>query len=99
MKYLEHESDFELIIKNGTVLVDFYATWCAPCQYLSPVLEELEKEMPEVTIVKVDIDKFDNLTRRFAVMSVPTIMIYKEGKVQNTSVGFLEKEAIKDLLN
>ncbi|MBQ3511779.1 MAG: thioredoxin [Bacilli bacterium] len=98
MKYIEKENEFEEIIKNEKVLVDFYATWCGPCQLLSPILEELEKENKELTIVKIDVDKNENLARKHGVMSIPTIEIYNKGNLVNKQVGLLSKEELEDLL-
>lgn len=98
MKYIEKENEFEEIIKNEKVLVDFYATWCGPCQLLSPILEELEKENKELTIVKIDVDKNESLARKHGVMSIPTIEIYNKGNLVNKQVGLLSKEELEDLL-
>lgn len=98
MKYIENENEFEELIKKGKVLVDFYATWCGPCQLLSPILEEIEKENKEVTIVKVDVDKNESLARKHGIMSIPTIEIYDKGNLVDKQVGLLSKEEIEDLL-
>ena len=84
--------------KKEYMLVDFYATWCGPCQMLSPILEELEKENKELTIVKIDVDKNETLARSHGVMSIPTIEIYKKGTLTNKQIGYLSKEEIQDLL-
>ena len=75
MNYLENVDDFEKLIKEGDVLVDFFATWCGPCKMLSPVLEEIAEKFPRIKVVKVDIDQFDDLTRAHGIMSVPTIEV------------------------
>ena len=98
MKYIEKETEFEEIIKNEKVLVDFYATWCGPCQLISPILEELEKENNEVTIVKVDVDKNENLARQHGIMSIPTIEIYSKGNLIDKQIGLLSKEELEDLI-
>lgn len=98
MKYIEKENEFEEIIKNEKVLVDFYATWCGPCQLLSPILETLEKENKELTIVKVDVDKNESLARKHGVMSIPTIEIYNKGNLVDKQVGLLSKEELEDLI-
>ena len=98
MKYIENENEFEELIKKGKVLVDFYATWCGPCQLLSPILEEIEKENKEVTIVKIDVDKNESLARKHGIMSIPTIEIYDKRNLVDKQVGLLSKEEIEDLL-
>ena len=98
MKYIENETEFNELINNKLVLVDFYATWCGPCQLLSDVLEDLEKENKDLTIIKVDVDKNEQLARKHSVISIPTIEIYKNKQLINKEVGYLSKEEIKDLL-
>ena len=98
MKYIEKNEELDELIKNDLVLVDFYATWCGPCQLLSPILEELEKENKDLTIVKIDVDKAEKLARSHGVMSIPTIEIYKKGDLKNKQVGYLSKEELQDLL-
>lgn len=98
MKYIEKEEEFEQVIKNELVLVDFFANWCGPCQMLSPVLEELEKENKELTIVKIDVDKNESLARKHGIMSIPALEVYKEGNLISKQVGYLSKEELKDLL-
>lgn len=98
MKYLEKEQDFDTLIKEELVLVDFYANWCGPCQMLSPILEELSKTHKNLNIVKVDVDKFQNLARKYGIMSIPTIKIYKNGTLTKESVGYLDLEELETLI-
>ena len=98
MKYLKNENEFKNQIETGTVLVDFYADWCGPCQLLGKELEKLETRSNEVKILKVDTDKFQNLAREYKILSIPTIMIYKDGKCVNTTTGYLTKEELENLL-
>ena len=88
MNYLENTDDFEALIKEGDVIVDFFATWCGPCKMLSPVLEEIALKFPRIKVVKVDIDKFDNLTRSHGIMSVPTMEVYIDGTLVKKEVGY-----------
>ena len=88
MVYLKNEQEFDKLISKGDVLVDFYATWCGPCQMLRPVLEELSDHFERVTVVKVDIDEFSELTKKHGIMSVPTMEIYKDGKLVKKEVGY-----------
>lgn len=98
MKQIENEQEFEELIKNDLVLVDFYATWCGPCQMLAPVLEELSKENQKLTLLKVDVDKNESLARSHGIMSIPTLEIYKKGTLVSKKVGFMSKEELEDLL-
>ena len=95
IKHLENESDFESLIKEGVVLVDFYAEWCGPCKMMGKVLEEL----PEVNIVKVNTDEFQNLAMKFGVMSIPTLVFFKDGVEVKKEIGFKDKATILNLLS
>lgn len=77
---------------KGTVLVDFWAAWCGPCRMLAPILEQLAEEHPEIRIAKVNVDEQPQLGNKFNIMSIPTVMIFKDGKLVNTSVGLRPKE-------
>jgi len=94
-----NEENFNELIKNGEVLVDFFATWCGPCRMLGPVLEELNSDRIGVKIVKIDVDECPNLARNFGVMSVPTLFLFKDGKEVSKQNGFMPKEALLDWIN
>lgn len=99
MIHLKEENKFDELIKKPLVLVDFYATWCGPCQLLAPVLEEVEKEVKDLEVVKIDVDEFPNIARRFGIMSIPTLIAFKNGKQHKTSLGYISKDEIKKLLD
>lgn len=84
----------EVINEGGVVFVDFYATWCMPCKTMSPIIEEIAKEHKEVKFVKIDIDKNEELAIKYNVMSIPTMIIMKNGEVTKTFVGVTNKENI-----
>lgn len=94
LKYLENES-FNEIINQDKVLVDFYAEWCGPCKMLTPVLERLRDSFE---IVKVDVDKHFDLAKEYGIMSVPTLIIFKNGKVVKQMIGFMGYDELKDEL-
>ena len=98
MIILEKEEDFNGLTKEGTVLVDFFATWCGPCKMLSPLIDEVAKEDENLKVIKVDVDQFDNLSMSNGIMSIPTLEVYKDGQLVKTNVGFIDKNAIKDLV-
>lgn len=98
MIYLKEEKEFEVLTKEGLVLVDFYADWCGPCQMLTPVLEELAKKNKELKIVKINVDDFQQLAVQNKVLSIPAIKIYKDGKLVNQTVGYQELEDLETLL-
>lgn len=81
------------------VLIDFWAPWCAPCRMVSPIVDEVaEEKKDEVKVLKVNIDEEPELAAQYNVMSIPTLMVMKGGKVVNTIVGMRNKQAILDLL-
>lgn len=95
------KADFEskVIKSDKPVLVDFYADWCGPCQMMAPIIDEITKELDgKASIYKVDVDREHDLANDFQVMSIPTILIFKEGKVSKQFVGAASKsDLIKEL--
>jgi thioredoxin 1 len=98
MIHLEKEEDFNKYIKEDKVLVDFYATWCGPCQLISPIVEEVVKGNENIKVIKIDVDKFPELSRKYGIMSIPTLMVFSKGKEVKKHIGYLEKEGIESLL-
>lgn len=86
------DENFKDLIKEGTVLVDFYATWCGPCKMQGEVLKKLEED---VKIVKIDVDEHTELAKEFGVMSIPTLILFKDGEVVNKNVGFTPESVIR----
>lgn len=83
--------------KKGTVVVDFFATWCGPCKMLSPVYKSLGEEMKDsAEFLKVDIDQSMELAQRFTVTTVPTVIVFKDGKEMDRLVGFIPKNNLKE---
>lgn len=95
VKKLTSNDDFYKIIEKGTWLVDFSATWCGPCRMLEPVLEEFGKDNQ---VLQVDIDEFIELTTSFGIMSVPTLIVFKDGKKVTQDVGYKSLEEIIELV-
>lgn len=98
VKHLESSEDFTDLVKEGKVLVDFYADWCGPCKMLSPIVDEVAKEMNEIKVVKVNVDEAQDLAMNYQVMSIPTLVVIKDGKEAKRSVGLIDKSEIKNLV-
>ena len=96
IKYLNENEKLIEVITNNITVVDFYATWCGPCRMLSPVLEEISNE--NIEVIKIDIDKFEELTRSFGIMSVPTLQIYKDKELKKQITGYLSKEELMEVI-
>lgn len=95
LKKLTNDDDFYKIVEKGTWLVDFSATWCGPCRMLEPVLEEFSKDNQ---VLQVDIDQFGELTSSFGIMSVPTLLVFKDGNKVVQDVGYRSLEQLNELI-
>ena len=95
-----NNENFKSEIENSVkvVIVDFFATWCGPCKMLTPVFEELSNSMTDVDFVKVDIDQSLRIAQEYNITSVPTMMIFKNGKPVDTIMGFVPKQNIENKL-
>ena len=106
--HLEKSEDFKNLISEGTVLVDFFATWCRPCQMLGPVLDEVSDEVGlkvnlldlkiDFKIVKVDVDQFPELAGEYQVRSIPTMVKFEAGVAKDVTLGYKSKEEVKDFV-
>ena len=93
------DQTFDEKTNNGVTFTDFWATWCGPCRMQSPVIEQLAEEMGDkVTFAKVDVDENPNTARQFGVMSIPTLLVKKDGEVVNKVIGYHSKEQLEELL-
>ena len=94
------DQNFTEETSKGLVLADFWAPWCGPCKMIAPLLEEIDGEMEEkVQIVKLDVDENQETAGKFRVMSIPTLLLFKDGEVVDQVIGFQPKEALVDLIN
>lgn len=96
----QNNFESEVVDSKGIVLVDFWATWCGPCKMFAPILDEIAAEnIPDLKIGKVDVDENQELAGQFKVMSIPTVGIFKDGKLAATSVGVKSKKEIMDMID
>ncbi len=92
---LNKKDDFNKIIdENDIVVVDFFATWCGPCKMLSPVIENVEKILPNIKFVKIDIDQFNDIASEFKIQSVPTLVYFKNKEMVSKSVGYMDEDSL-----
>ena len=84
----------EVMEPDRTVLLDFWAPWCMPCRMVGPILEEIAKERSDIKVGKINVDEEPELAGQFQVMSIPTLLVMKDGKIMNRSVGAKPKEEI-----
>ena len=89
----------EFLNSDKTILLDFYATWCGPCKMISPIVDKIADEHPEYLIGKVDVDAAGDVSDRFEIMSVPTLVVLKNGEVAVKTTGIKPKEKILEMLS
>ena len=90
--------DTEVLESDKPVLVDFWATWCGPCQKQGPIVEELADEVSDVKIGKLDVDAEEEIAGRYNIMSIPTVILFKDGQVAAKAVGLQSKDSLKSLI-
>ena len=99
LKHIQNKEEFDASIKEGLVLVDFFATWCGPCKMLSPVLEEIAEENPNLLVLKIDVDEVGELAARYGIQAIPTLMLFKDGQRVETRMGYQNKNQLNAFIN
>ena len=88
----------EVLKSQKPVLVDFYAEWCGPCKMLSPIVDQVAQENEDIKVVKVNIDESQDLAMKYQVMTIPTLVVIKEGKEINRSIGLIDKNQVVNMI-
>ena len=99
MVQIVSQDNFSDSIASGLVLVDFFAEWCGPCKMLTPVLEAVATELPSVTLLKLDIDASPRPAEQYGVSSIPTLILFKDGREVERSVGLKDKDSLIRLIS
>lgn len=100
MEQIKSEDFKTRVLENSKpVLVDFFATWCGPCKMLGPILEQIAQEHNEFEIFKLDVDECEDLSREYGIMSIPTLMVFKNGQLMKRETGLKPKDAIIKMMN
>jgi len=94
-----NKNEFDELIKTGVTLVDFYADWCGPCKLLSPILEDISIDYPDIKFVKVNVDNDEELAMRYGIMSIPTIFIFKDNQLIGNMSGYRPKDGMKSFID
>lgn len=90
------QSKFDELLNKDIVILDFYATWCGPCKMLSPELDMLSEKRKDITICKIDVDSYGEIARKYGIMTIPTLVLYKKGEMVKKNVGFMPLDAIEE---
>ena len=99
-KVASNDNFAELLESEKLVIVDFWATWCGPCRMLTPILDEVEEEMPEqIQVVKVNVDDADDVAAQYRIMSIPTLLFFKNGEIVDKTVGAMPKNVLVEKIN
>ena len=93
-----NDATIDSLIGDGITLVDFWASWCGPCRMVSPLVDELAEEHPEFKFCKINVDEQEPLAIKFGIMSIPTLIVFKNGEEKKKQIGALPKDAILDLV-
>lgn len=98
LKITKSNFNEEVLQSNQTVLLDFYAEWCGPCKMISPIIDEIAEEEKEIKVGKINIDDNQEIAQKYDVMSIPTLIVIKQGKEVDRIVGYVEKEKILKII-
>lgn len=92
------ENEFGNVTKNGKVLIDCFAEWCGPCKMLSPIIDELAAEIDNCSFYKLNVDDANEIPIKYGIMSIPTLLLFENGELIKKSVGFKNKDELKEFI-
>lgn len=97
---LDSKNFAEEVLKNGQiVLVDFYADWCGPCKMMAPIVEKIAEDfLGKVKVCKINIDEANEIAEKYGIMSIPTFIVFKNGKIENTVIGMQSEQELKQII-
>lgn len=93
-----NDDNYKELIKDNKIVIDCYASWCGPCRMLSPIIEELSNELKDIKFYKIDIDKNEEITKEYDIMSIPTLLIFNNNKLEKKVIGFRTKDELINII-
>lgn len=96
---IKTNDEFQNFINNEYVLIDFYADWCGPCKMLSPIIENIASSRDNIKVAKVNVDELNDIARSYSVMSIPTLILFKNGTIVDKKIGFMSESLLNDWIN
>ena len=98
-KITDVTENFDEFVAQGTAVVDFWATWCGPCKMLAPILDDVAEKMPEVKFGKVDVDNAMELAKRYKIVSIPNVCIFKDGELVDRVIGLCDEDELTQVIS
>lgn len=98
LKVTSENFEKEVLQSDKPVLIDFYADWCGPCKMLSPIVDEVAEENTDIKVVKINVDNAQDLAMKYQVMSIPTLVVIRDGREVNRSIGLIDKSEVISLI-
>ena len=94
LKHIKDSAEFNNETAKGKVLVDFFATWCGPCKMLAPIVEKVDSEHEDITVLKIDVDEVPDVAAKYGIRSIPTLILFEDGKAVDMKLGYMPEESV-----